>query len=42
MAGLPYGISILAQGLDHRATTMMAAIETHWPPPAGPEPETPG
>jgi len=33
MAGLPYGVSILAQGLDHRATAMLAAIETHWPPP---------
>jgi hypothetical protein len=32
MPALPYGISIVAQGLDHRASDMLAAIETHWPP----------
>lgn len=32
MPALPLGISIVAQGLDHRASDMLAAVELHWPP----------
>jgi hypothetical protein len=39
MAGLPFGISVVAQGLDRRATDMIPAIEAYWPPRADPEPD---
>ncbi len=32
MPALPYGISIVAQSLDHPAGAMQAAIEAFWPP----------
>jgi hypothetical protein len=32
MVGVPYGISLNAQGLDHRASDILAAIGRHWPP----------
>jgi hypothetical protein len=32
MPAVPYGISLNAQGLDHRASDMLAAINRHWPP----------
>jgi hypothetical protein len=33
----PHGFSVMAQGLDHRAADMFAAIQTHWPPRLGGE-----
>lgn len=32
MIGPPFGISLHAQGLDHRASDILAAIAHHWPP----------
>jgi hypothetical protein len=33
MARAPYGVSVIAQGLDHSAAAIFAAIHRHWPPP---------
>lgn len=32
MIGSPFGMSLIAQGLDHRASDILAAIGRHWPP----------
>jgi hypothetical protein len=32
MVGTPFGISLLAQGLDHPASDVLAAIGRYWPP----------
>ena len=40
-AGMPFGISIIAQGLDHRATDMIPTIEAYWPSREAPEVDAP-
>ncbi|MBL8701082.1 MAG: hypothetical protein JNK67_22090 [Alphaproteobacteria bacterium] len=42
MVGAPFGFSLLAQGFDHRASDMLAAIGRHWPPPAPDDDADPG
>ncbi len=36
----PFGVSLIAQGLDHRASEMLAMVTQYWPPAAPPASET--
>lgn len=40
MVAAPFGVSLIAQGLDHRAAEILAVITQYWPPTEPAEPGT--